>query len=90
MLDGLPELKICTGYRLDGEIIARVPDTPDMERCEPVYETWPGWTAPTRNARTWDDLPVAAQAYLRRIAELAGVPIRYISVGPVREQLIVI
>lgn len=90
VLDGLPELKICTGYRLDGEIIARVPDTPDMERCEPVYEAWPGWSEPTRDARTWNDLPAKAQAYLRRIEELAGAPIRYVSVGPEREQLIVI
>ncbi len=90
VLDGLPELKICTGYRLDGEIIARVPDTPDMERCEPVYEAWPGWSEPTRAARTWNDLPAKAQAYLRRIEELAGAPIRYVSVGPEREQLIVI
>ncbi len=84
VLDGLTELKICTGYRLDGEIIARVPATADMERCEPVYETWPGWAAPTRAARTWEDLPVEAQAYLRRVETLAGVPIRYISVGPAR------
>lgn len=90
VLDGLAELKICTGYRLDGQVIARVPDTPDFERCEPVYETWPGWDRPTRDARRWDDLPAQAQAYLRRIAELAGVPIRYVSVGPAREQLIVI
>lgn len=90
VLDGLSELKICTGYRLDGQVIARVPDTPDFERCEPVYETWPGWDRPTRDARRWDDLPAQAQAYLQRIAELAGVPIRYVSVGPAREQLIVI
>ncbi len=90
VLDGLTELKICTGYRLDGEVMARVPDTPDMERCEPVYEMWSGWAAPTRDARSWGDLPVEAQAYLRRIETLAGVPIRTISVGPAREQLIVI
>lgn len=90
VLDGLPELKICTGYLLDGQLIARVPDTPDYERCEPVYETWPGWAGSTREARRWEDLPAEAQAYLRRIAELAGVPISYVSVGPEREQLIVV
>lgn len=89
VLDGLPELKICTGYRLDGQIIARVPDTPDYERCEPVYETWPGWDRPTRDARDWEDLPREAQEYLRRIEMLAGVPIKYVSVGPERDQLII-
>jgi adenylosuccinate synthase len=90
VLDGLAEIKICTGYRLDGQIIQRVPDTPDYERCEPVYESWPGWQTATRDARAWRDLPWEAQAYLRRIETLAGAPIRYISVGPEREQLIVI
>ncbi len=90
VLDGLEELKICVGYRLDGRIITHVPYTPDFERCEPIYETWPGWQKPTRDARCWDDLPAEAQAYLGRISELAGVPIRYVSVGPAREQLIVV
>lgn len=90
VLDGLSEIKICTGYRLDGQVIQHVPDTPDLARCEPVYETWPGWQTSTRGARSWRDLPWQAQAYLRRIETLAGAPIRYISVGPEREQLIVI
>lgn len=90
VLDGLREIKICVGYRLDGQVITHVPYTPDFERCEPIYETWPGWEKPTRDARCWDDLPAEAQAYLRRISELAGVPIQYVSVGPAREQLIVI
>jgi adenylosuccinate synthase len=89
VLDGLPELNICTGYRIRGEVITRVPDTYDMTLAEPVYETWCGWQEPTREARTWDDLPKAARAYLHRMAELAGVPIQYVSVGPERDQLIV-
>lgn len=90
VLDGLAEVKICTGYRLDGHVIQRVPDTADYERCEPIYESWPGWQTLTRDARTWRDLPWQAQAYLRRIEALAGAPLRYISVGPERQQLIVI
>ncbi len=91
VLDGLPELKICIGYRLpDGTVLDRMPDTPVLEQVQPVYESWPGWKESTRHARTWDDLPEAAQAYLRRIAELAGAPLQYISVGPEREQLIVL
>ena len=71
-------------------MIQQVPDTPDYERCEPIYERWTGWQTSTRDARSWRDLPWQAQAYLRRIEALAGVPIRYISVGPERDQLVVI
>lgn len=88
VLDDFDELLICTHYRLDGQTIDHVPDTPDMERVTPVYESWPGWKAPTSEARRWDDLPKAARAYLHRIAELAGVPIEFVSVGPERDQLL--
>ncbi len=89
VLDGFRELKIATGYRRpDGTVIDHVPDTPDMARVEPVYETWPGWQAATTEARAWDQLPKAARAYLRRISELAGVPIEFVSVGPERDQLL--
>lgn len=89
VLDGLAELKICTGYRLpDGTIIDYVPDTPIYETVEPVYESWPGWPeASTPQARTWADLPEAAQRYLRRIEELVKVPIQFVSVGPEREEM---
>lgn len=89
VLDGLPELQICTGYRLpDGTIIQQVPDTPVYETVEPVYESWPGWPEnSTAQARGWADLPEAARRYLERIEELAGVPIRYVSVGPKREEM---
>ncbi len=89
VLDGLPELQICTGYRLpDGSIIQHVPDTPIYETVEPIYESWPGWLEnSTASARTWADLPQAAQNYLSRIEELTKVSIRYISVGPKRDDL---
>jgi adenylosuccinate synthase len=90
VLDRFAELKLCTGYELDGEIIDRVPDTPDLERVRPVYETWPGWEESTRDARRWDDLPAAARAYLARVSELAETAIDYVSVGPGREQLILL
>jgi len=88
VLDGLPQLKICTGYEVDGERLDRFPDTPDLQRAIPLYETWPGWSEPTTEARTWDELPAEAQAYLGRLEELSGAPMRYISVGPERDQLI--
>lgn len=89
VLDGMPELKICTGYRLpNGRTIQNVPDTPIYETVEPIYESWPGWPAnSTASARAWADLPATAQRYLRRIEELIGVPIRYVSVGPKREEM---
>ncbi len=91
VLDGMPELKICTGYRLPrGEVTTRMPDPATLESVEPVYETWPGWDQPTRDARRWDDLPDAAQRYLRRIEELAGAPMRWVSVGPEREAIITV
>ncbi|MFT7579745.1 MAG: adenylosuccinate synthase [Myxococcota bacterium] len=88
VLDGMAELKICTGYDLDGTVIDYVPDTPDMERATPIYESWPGWTESTKEARTWDALPKAARTYLHRISSLAGVPIQFVSVGPERDQLL--
>jgi len=90
VLDGLPELKICTGYLIDGKEVRRVPDTVEMGRAEPIYEVWPGWQESTREARRWSELPQAARAYLDRISELAATPLQYISVGPGRDQLIVL
>ncbi len=90
ILDAFEEIKICTGYRLGDEVIDYAPDTAGQERVEPIYETWPGWQEDTTGVRAWDDLPENAQRYLRRIEELAGAPIRYVSVGPERDQLIVV
>jgi adenylosuccinate synthase len=89
VLDGVSDIKICVGYRLDGRVLEAPPLL--MERfgdCEPVYETLPGWTAPTCGATSYTALPVEAQCYLRRIEELAGVPIDIVSTGPSREAVI--
>ncbi|MCS6963098.1 adenylosuccinate synthase [Thermoflexus sp.] len=89
VLDGLEEIPLCVGYRLpSGEVLTHVPDTPVLEQVTPVYERLPGWTGPTSTARRWQDLPEAAQGYLRRLAELAGAPVRYVSVGPARDQIL--
>lgn len=90
VLDDFDELKICTGYLIDGERTEGLPHTADLDRAVPIYETWPGWKSSTREVRTWEDLPKAARGYLHRIAELAGCPIRYVSVGPERPQLVVL
>ena len=90
VLDDFDEIKVCTAYELDGVQTTEVPDTADQERVKPVYETWPGWKQSTRDARAWSDLPKEARLFLHRIAELAGAPIRYVSVGPGRQELVVL
>ena len=87
VLDVMPELKICVGYRLGAEILTSVPDTATLEMVTPEYETWPGWLQSTADCRAWDDLPLNAQQYLKRIEALAGVPITWVSVGAERERM---
>lgn len=90
VLDTLPELKICVGYRVGGQTLTSIPDTPTLQAAEPAYETWPGWQTPTTNCRSWSELPANAQAYLRRIEQLAGAPMGWISVGAERSSMIVV
>ncbi len=89
VLSGLDEVKICVGYELDGQRTTNFPAHVDeLWRVQPVYETWAGWKEDISQARRWEDLPAAAQAYLRRISQLIGRPLEIISVGPDREQTI--
>lgn len=89
VLDTLSEIQVATGYRLGGEELDDFPADLDLlAHAEPVYETLPGWNSSTQEARRWEDLPAAAQAYLRRIEELTGTPIWYVSVGTRRDQII--
>ena len=91
VLDGMPEIKMCTGYRLpSGEVVSQVPDPATLETVEPIYETWTGWDQRTSEARRWEDLSPEAQRYLGRIQELARAPIRWVSVGPEREAIIAV
>lgn len=90
VLDHFDEIQVCIAYELDGELVTEMPDTPDLDRVKPVYEKWPGWSCSTREARAWGDLPKAARRFLHRIAELAETPIRYVSVGPERAELVVL
>ena len=89
VLSGLPELKVCVGYDLDGDRRTHFPsDAYELDRCKPVYETLPGWTEDITKARKLTDLPAAARRYVDRVAELVGLPISVVSVGPDREQTI--
>ena len=91
VLDGLMELKVCTGYRLDGEFIDHLPASgPGQARVEPVYEVMEGWTESTRGARTWADLPATAIKYVRRIEELIGAPVSLLSTSPERDDTILV
>ncbi|MBK7978006.1 MAG: adenylosuccinate synthase [Deltaproteobacteria bacterium] len=89
VLSGLDPLKICVGYRIDGnDHVDTVPPTRLLERAEPVYETVPGWTESLSGLNRLDQLPGAARHYLDRLAELVGTEIVMLSLGPKREELI--
>ncbi|MGI1692117.1 adenylosuccinate synthase [Thermoanaerobacter uzonensis] len=90
-LTGLKKIKICTGYKFNGRIITDFPASlEDLAQCEPVYEEFDGWEEDIQGAKTFDDLPYNAQKYIRRIEELMGIKAAIISVGPERNQTIVL
>ena len=89
ILDGFSEIKVCTGYRLDGRTIDHLPAGEHAQaRAEPVYETAAGWKERTAGARSWADLPAQAIKYVRRIEELIGCPVALLSTSPEREDTI--
>lgn len=91
VLDTLKTIKICTAYELDGKIIETLPAQESvLERVNPVYEELPGWQAPTTGVRSFDDLPPQAQAFIRRVETLLECQVDLISVGPAREQAVIV
>ena len=91
VLSGLPELKLCTAYEIDGERTLYFPsDAFRLERCKPIYETIPGWKDDITGVRKLADLPSGARRYIDRIAELAGLKVSVVSVGPDRAQTIIV
>lgn len=91
VLDPLKSIKVCVGYRLDGKIVDYVPGGPsEYERCEPIFEELPGWQRPTSDVRSYDGLPAEARRFVTRIAELLECRLAMVSVGPRRDQTVVL
>jgi adenylosuccinate synthase len=91
VLDGLDELRICTGYRLRGETLAYFPaHSADQAAVEPIYESIEGWHQSTAGARSWADLPAQAIKYIRRVEELIHCPVALVSTSPEREDTILV
>lgn len=89
VLRGLEEVRVCTGYRLGGKSIDRVPSrAEDYARCEAVYATFPGWSEDTREVRSLDELPAGARRFLDYVAESTGCPVILVSVGPDRDETV--
>ncbi|MCI0752743.1 adenylosuccinate synthase [Teichococcus vastitatis] len=91
VLDGLTELKICTGYRIDGEVVKRLPAAPGAQaKAEPIYEVLEGWSQSTMGARSWAQLPATAIKYVKRIEELVEAPVTLLSTSPERDDTILV
>jgi adenylosuccinate synthase len=90
-LDGVDPIRVCVGYRLNGKRLDVPPsDAAQLENCEPIYREFPGWNKPTQPARKFSELPPNARRYVRAIAELTGAPLRIVSVGPTRNETIIL
>ncbi len=91
VLDGLEEIRICTGYRLRGQTLDHFPaHSADQAAVEPVYETVAGWSESTAGARSWAQLPAQAIKYIRRVEELIRTPVALVSTSPEREDTILV
>ncbi|CFX00342.1 adenylosuccinate synthetase [Candidatus Filomicrobium marinum] len=89
VLDGFDEVRVCVGYEIDGERIERLPAGQNSQaRVRPIWETFEGWSASTRGARTWADLPAQAVKYVRHIEELIECPVTLLSTSPERDDTI--
>ncbi|CUP78261.1 putative adenylosuccinate synthetase [Bacteroides xylanisolvens] len=87
----MEEIKVCTGYEYEGKEIEEYPaDLKFLEKITPVYKTFKGWKQKISDIRSYDELPALCKEYLEGISKLIGVPIGIVSVGPSREQTIVI
>ncbi|PXX75993.1 adenylosuccinate synthase [Rivihabitans pingtungensis] len=91
VMDGMDEIRLCVGYKKDGQTYDILPfGAENVAGCEPIYETWPGWSETTFGVKRYEELPENARNYLQRISEFCEAPIDIISTGPDREETIVL
>jgi len=91
VLDGFDQIKVCTGYQLDGQVLDYLPADANLQaRLTPVYETLEGWKETTQGARSWAQLPANAIKYVRRVEELIGAPVVLLSTSPDRDDTIMV
>ena len=91
VLDGLSEIKVCVGYELNGKRIDILPlDADDIIACQPIYESFEGWTETTAGVTRWDALPANARRYLERVQAFIGAPIAMVSTGPDHDHTILL
>ena len=91
VLSKLDEIKICEAYDIDGERTATFPShTEDLAKAKPVYRTLPGWKQDITGVRKLEDFPSEARAYLDAVVELLEAPLQYVSIGPDREQTVIV
>ena len=91
VLDGLETLRVCVGYRVDGEVLDHLPAlSASQSRIEPIYEELEGWSESTQGAKSWAELPATAVKYIRRVEELIEVPVALLSTSPERDDTILV
>jgi adenylosuccinate synthase len=89
VLDGLEQIEVCTSYRCGSRTLTEFPsDVAQLSACEPVYESLPGWSTPTKGVRRFDELPENARRYVARLEEITGVPAAIVSTGSERHDTI--
>ena len=87
VLDALPKIKVCVGYKVGGKVCETIPNDIDLlQRCTPVYQEFEGWQASTKLAQDFDQLPKRARIYLQKLAQLSGAKLSIVSVGARREE----
>ena len=90
VLDTFEEIKVCIGYRINGEVVRNYPDTVErLAEVEPVYETLPGWKSSTEGITSFNDLPASAQALVKIVERETGIPVSMVGTGPSRDAMVV-
>jgi adenylosuccinate synthase len=91
VLSGFDTIKVCTGYRFEGQLLTELPASMEIfSRCQPVYEELPGWCSDITSVKRIEDLPANARTYIKRLEELVTCPISLVSVGPRRDETIIL